>query len=263
MADAAPGGRAWLCDADLFEPAGAPAQLIVPGSYQIASYELATGKKLWWVGGVTWQVKTAAVVDDDTVYVTGWAPGADAGSRRFFPPFEEVIAVADANGDGKLSPEEIPEEMRHTGSWQAIDLDGDGFMNGRDWGFYRARWSSVNRTLAIKPGAARGDLTDSHVPWDYDRGVPVVSSPLLYRDALHTIKDGGILTSFHPATGEVLHQARLRDAIDKYYASPVGGDGKIYLLSETCRERAGGGGAVRDAVDDEDRRGLLCDAGDR
>ncbi len=219
----------------IFEPEDGPAQLVVPGSYQLASYDVASGEKLWWVGGVTWQVKTAAVVDSETVYMTGWAPGADAGARRYFPPFDEVIAVADADGDGKLAPEEIPEEMRHTGSWKAIDLDGDGFMDRRDWTFYRARWASVNRTLAVKPAGARGDLTETHVVWDYERGVPVVSSPLLYRGALHTIKDGGILTSFDPESGKVLQQARLRDAIDKYYASPVAGDGKIYLISETCQ----------------------------
>lgn len=219
----------------LFEPREGPVQLIVPGSYQLTSYELSSGKKLWWVRGITWQIKTAAVVDADTVYMTGWAPGADAATRKYFPPFEEVAKIADANHDGKLSPEEIPVEMRHTGSWRAIDLDQDGFMNNRDWSFYRARWSSVNRTLAVKPGSARGDLTETHVLWDYDRSVPVVSSPLLYHGALHTIKDGGILTSFEPATGKVLFQGRLRDAIDKYYASPVGGDGKVYLVSETCK----------------------------
>jgi outer membrane protein assembly factor BamB len=217
----------------LFEPPGAAPQLIVPGSYQLAAYDPATGEKLWWVRGVTWQVKTAAVVDDETVYLSAWAPGADAGSRRFFPPFEEVIAEADSDGDGKLSPEEIPEEMRHPGSWTAIDLDGDGYMDAREWGFYRARWASRNVTLAVRPGNARGDLTETHVEWEYERAVPVVSSPLLYRGKLYTIKDGGILTVFEAASGDVLHQGRVTGAIDKYYASPVAGDGKIYLLSET------------------------------
>jgi outer membrane protein assembly factor BamB len=198
------------------------------------------------VRGVTWQVKTAAVVDDDTVYMTAWAPGADASARKFFPPFEEVAKIADADGDLELSPEEIPEEMRHTGSWTAIDLDADGYMGARDWGFYRARWSSRNVTLAVRPGGARGDLTDSHVVWEYERGVPVVSSPLLYRGTLHTVKDGGIWTAFEAKTGKVLKQGRLRNAIDKYYSSPVAGDGKIYILSET------GKASVMDAAADWD-----------
>ena len=217
----------------LFDPADDVPQLVVPGSYQLASYELATGKKLWWVTGVTWQVKTAAVVDEKRVYMSGWAPGADAGARRFFPPFDEVAKIGDADGDGKLTPEEIPAEMRHTGSWRAIDLDHDGYMDARDWGFYRARWSSRNVTLAVEPAAGRGDLSETHVVWDYERSVPVVSSPLLYRGAVLLIKDGGILTVLDANTGELIRQARLREAVDKYYASPVAGDGKVYLLSET------------------------------
>lgn len=217
----------------LFEPADDVPQLIVPGSYQLASYDLETGKKLWWTTGVTWQVKPTAVVDDDTVYMTAWAPGADAGKRRFFPPFEEVVKTADADGDNKLLPDEIPEEMRHTGSWQAIDLDHDGYMDARDWSFYRARWSSRNVTLAVRPEGGRGDLTKTRVLWDYERAVPVVSSPLLYRGVLHTVKDGGIWTAIDAASGEVKRQWRLPDAVDKYYSSPVAGDGKIYIVSET------------------------------
>lgn len=214
----------------LFEPEDDVRQLIAPGSYQLASYEVETGKKLWWVTGVTWQVKTAAVVDDKRVYMSAWAPGADAGARRFFPPFDEVTKIGDADGDGKLTPEEIPEEMRHSGSWRAIDLDGDGYMDARDWGFYRARWSSRNVTLAVEPRGARGDLTETHVVWDYERGVPVVSSPLLYRGTLSLIKDGAILTVLDAASGEVIRQARIREAVDKYFSSPVAGDGKVYLL---------------------------------
>jgi outer membrane protein assembly factor BamB len=45
------------------------------------------------------------------------------------------------------------------------------------------------------------------------------------------IRDGGILTTINPETGEQLRQDRLKDAIGQYYASPVAGDGKIYFVS--------------------------------
>lgn len=46
------------------------------------------------------------------------------------------------------------------------------------------------------------------------------------------VNDSGILISFDPATGNVIKQGRLKGAIDKYFASPVGADGKIYLISQ-------------------------------
>jgi outer membrane protein assembly factor BamB len=217
----------------VFRPRAGPVQLITPGSYQLDSYSTDTGQRLWWVRGLTWQVKPTAVVDEETIYATGWAPGADAGERQNLPSFEEVLKEGDKNSDGKLSPEEVPERFRHSGSWNAIDLQRDGVLDARDWSFYRARRSAQNVTMAVRPGTSSGDLATNHIVWQTDRSVPVVSSPLLYQGILYTIKDGGILTSFDPATGKILKQARLQGAIDSYYASPVAGDNKIFLASET------------------------------
>ncbi len=217
----------------LFRTGSGRQQIIVPGSYQLAAYSVETGEKLWWVRGLTWQVKTTAVVSHDTIYATGWAPGADAGERLELPEFAEVLKEGDKNGDGRLSPEEVPVRWKHGGSWNAIDLERDGVLDGRDWSFYRARRSSHNVSMAVRPGDARGDLTDSHRIWQVDRSVPQVPSPLLYQGVLYTLKDGGILTSSDPANGQIQKQARLPNAIDSYYSSPVAGDGKIFLVSET------------------------------
>ncbi len=208
-------------------------QIVVPGSYVLISYSAKTGKKLWWVRGLTWQVKPAAVVADGVIYATGWAPGAEAAQRKFFPEFEEAAKEADPNGDGKISPEELPEKWKPTGSWRAIDLDRDGFLSPRDWSFYIARRGSRNATIAVRPKDARGDLTKSHVVWEYERAVPVVPTPVLYDGLLYVLKSGGILTTIDPATGKVGRVGRLEGAIDKYYASPVAADGKVYFASET------------------------------
>ena len=45
------------------------------------------------------------------------------------------------------------------------------------------------------------------------------------------IKDGGIITALDAKTGELIKRGRAR-AAENYYASPVGGDGKVYLVSE-------------------------------
>ena len=87
--------------------------------------------------------------------------------------------------------------------------------------------------MAIRPGEAKGDLTETHVLWQMDRSVPVVSSPLLYQGVLYTIKDGGILSALDPVSGQIHKQARLPGAIDNYFASPVAADSKIFVVSET------------------------------
>ena len=218
----------------LYQPGGGPAQILTPSSYQLISYSAETGEKLWSSRGLTWQIKSSAIVDGGTIYAAGAAPGADAGERQILPAYEDAVRKGDANGDKKISEQEaIDNGWRHGGGWGLVDLDGDGLLDQRDWEFFRARRSAHNTTLAIRPPkGARGDVTEKAVLWKYEKAVPVVSSPLLYRGVLYTIKDGGILTAFDPETGKVLKQGRLKGAVDTYFSSPVAADGKIYVISQ-------------------------------
>lgn len=62
-------------------------QIIVPGSYQMVGYEQATGKEIWRVRGMTYQVKSVPVVEGDTLYFNGWAPGAEPAEKLVMPDF--------------------------------------------------------------------------------------------------------------------------------------------------------------------------------
>ena len=46
------------------------------------------------------------------------------------------------------------------------------------------------------------------------------------------VKDGGVMTTLNPETGEVLKQGRIPNALEPYWASPVGADGKVYMISQ-------------------------------
>ena len=46
------------------------------------------------------------------------------------------------------------------------------------------------------------------------------------------VNDGGIVTTLRPATGEVIAQSRVKGALDRFYASPVAADDKVFLASE-------------------------------
>lgn len=215
----------------IYRPASGPAQIIAPGSYQLTAYSIVDGKPLWFVRGLTCQPKSAPTISGDIVYFNGWTTGNDAGEQVDLPPFAEVIAAADANHDGKLSPPELPKPWQPTGTWRAVDLDRDGFLNEREWTFFRTRRASRNGLFAVKLGGS-GDVTDTHVLWRFEKSLPDVATPLVYNDVVFLFRSGGIATTLNARTGNVIKQARLTGALEDYYASPIGVDGKVYIASE-------------------------------
>lgn len=210
---------------------GGPAQVIAPGSYQLTAYSVADGETVWFVRGLTCQPKSAPVIDGGVLYFSGWTPGNDSGEQVDLPAFGEVIAKADGNRDGKLAQGELPSAWQPTGTWRAIDLDRDGLLNEREWAFFRTRRASRNGLLAVKLGGS-GDVTETHVLWRFEKSLPDVPAPLVYQGVVFLTRSGGIVTTLDARTGKVIKQGRLTGALDDYYASPIGVDGKVYVSSE-------------------------------
>ena len=215
----------------LYEPKQGPLELIVPSAYFLASYSAETGKKLWWVNGGGWQPKSTPVIDGDMIYANSWEGGTSLPADQV-PTFDEVLAKADKNGDGLINEEElkIVEPKRR---FYMFDLDHDKLLDQRDWDFHRIRRTSSSSIVAVRHGG-RGDLTDAgNVAWRLEKFLPNVPSPLIYEKVLYLIKDGGILTTLDPDSGKILKQGRLKNALDKYYSSPVAADGKVYMISQS------------------------------
>ncbi|HUG80239.1 MAG TPA: PQQ-binding-like beta-propeller repeat protein [Bryobacterales bacterium] len=215
----------------IHRPAGGPVQVIAPGSYQLTAYSIVDGEPLWFVRGLTCQPKSAPTIAGDTLYFNGWTTGNDAGQQVELPGFDEVSASADANHDAKLAQTELPKPWQPTGSWRAVDLDRDGFLNEREWEFFRTRRAARNGLLAVKLGGS-GDVTDTHVRWRFEKSLPDVPSPLVYKDVVFLVRNGGIATTVDARTGAMLKQGRLTGAIEDYYASPIGVGDKVYIASE-------------------------------
>ncbi len=142
-------------------PEGGGLQVLVTGSYRLIAYSVASGKKMWWTRGLTWQQKPTPVKDRDTIYVQNWAGGADLGTQKQVPSFEAALKEHDEDRDGKLSREEAPDPAM-TGNWPHFDLDQDGYLGVRDWEQYRNRSASVNSVMAIRLGG-EGDMSDSAI----------------------------------------------------------------------------------------------------
>lgn len=213
----------------LYRPEGGALQALISGSHQLTAYSVDSGEEIWWVRGLTWQMKSTPVIDRDMLYLNGWAGGADDSQREEVPSFADVLSERDADGDQRLSQQEIA-GLRLRWNFDRLDLDRTGFLEDRDWRIYRAKRSARNGALGIRLGG-EGDMTASNLLWRYQRTLPNVPSPLLYRGVLYLMKEGGILTALDPTNGSVLKQDRIREALGTYYASPVAGDGKIFAVS--------------------------------
>src|SRR5690606_32385207 len=47
-------------------------QVLLPGSFLLTAYDAATGRKLWWVGGLSFEMKSTPVIADGVIYVNGY-----------------------------------------------------------------------------------------------------------------------------------------------------------------------------------------------
>lgn len=205
-------------------------QVIVAGSRQLVGYELSSGQKRWWVDGLARVVIPTPSQTDKMLYVPSWTHGGDTVGRFSMEPWSDVRKLSDTNGDSKISSDEVLDEAVRSRFFR-IDTSQDGIVDEKEWESYRRVFAdSKNTLLAIQPGG-RGDVTSSRVKWTVRRSLPFVSSPLVYQDVLYMVKDGGIFTSLDLETGKVFKQGRVRGR-GNYYASPIAGDGKIYLASE-------------------------------
>lgn len=82
---------------------------------------------------------------------------------------------------------------------------------------------------AFKLANMKGDVTQTHIVWEQNKGVPTQPSPIYVNSRLYAITDGGVVTCYNPKNGEVLWQDRVGGT---FSASPVFADGRIYFLSE-------------------------------
>ncbi len=218
----------------VYTPKSGVAQVIVPESFQLSAYDVKTGRRVWWVRGLAPEMKSVASYDSEWLYVNGWGlPTGQPGKQVNLIGWAEARKY-DKDGDGKFSKTEADasgEKFVGGEYFEFWDLDKDGSLNQKEWDLLRAILSAENGLLAIRMGG-QGDMTKSAIRWRYTKPVPQVPSTLLYQGVLYMVNDSGILISFDPATGNVLKQGRLQGAIDKYFASPIAADGKVYLVSQ-------------------------------
>ena len=83
------------------------------------------------------------------------------------------------------------------------------------------------KLFAVKPDG-HGDVTATHVAWEFAKSMPRHPSPLLIGDLLYLLDDAGVVTCLEATTGKVVFSERIGG---DFWSSPLFADGRIYLLS--------------------------------
>jgi outer membrane protein assembly factor BamB len=206
-------------------------QIVINGTLRVVGYDVETGQEVWTIHGMARAVHmTPTVGPDGTLYAAGWTGGGDDNDRFDVPTFDQMLRERDKNKNGTLEEDELPEGPIKQ-RFNLIDRDKDGHITRAEYDYMKRIFdTALNRIIAVKPGGV-GDISTTHVLWSQRKHLPVVPSPLIYRDHIFCIKNGGFLATLDSRTGKLVKAERVPGSAD-YYASPVGGDGKVYLLSQ-------------------------------
>ena len=79
---------------------------------------------------------------------------------------------------------------------------------------------------AVQPG--KGQLKNNQIKWQYSKGVPHVSSPILVDTEVYFVHDGGVASCLNAITGELIWNERLGG---NYDASPIEIQNRLYFLN--------------------------------
>jgi len=209
-------------------PAEGPAQVIVSGALQVTSYALGSGEKLWWLDGPSRQTKGVPVLAGGRCYVKAFMRPLSEMHFGISLDFDVLLGEHDHDQDHKLSRDEFGQPRMHE-LWSNIDQDGDELLDAAEWGL--ATNSSRGGLFAIDP-TGKGDVTGSGLAWRVEdrRSLVGVTTPVIVGATMFLLGEGGLLTSLAIADGKILKQARVGEP-DQYFASPVAGEGRLYLAS--------------------------------
>jgi outer membrane protein assembly factor BamB len=184
--------------------------LIVLCDHTQKSYLLAldknTGKERWKAD------RGAGRVSHSTPFVVA----GSKGDELIINSSERVDAYNPANG----------ELLWYTGSKRQTPIPTPVYHNGV---IYMVRGYRNSDYIAIRAGA-KGEITENQILWRVPNGASYVPSILYYDGMIYVTNEVGIVTCTDAENGKQVWRQRLGGI---FFASPVAGDRKIYLVSET------------------------------
>src|SRR5262249_18508609 len=107
-----------------------------------------------------------------------------------------------------------------------LDANGDGRLTRDEWdALLKFMAEGKDSAFALNADGSGAVLWKQEQP----KGLPSVSSAIVYRGQCLMVKDGGIVTAYDAKTGKEAYKQRIANG--QYYASPVAANGYIYFTS--------------------------------
>lgn len=222
------------------------AEVILAGTGKLIGYDLATGRRKWVARVLLRNIKTTPVCLDGVVYVSLQSKGI---ADQWIASIDQAVT---GNRDGQVTKAElqafvgampVPEAFFKK-TFDRGDVNGDGALSGRelDLAFlpegneagarFDSKQPAEEYVLAVRAGG-EGDVTDTHLLWKHStKHTDHIVSPLVSGGRMLLVKCGGIATCFETARGELLWGPKRIENGGDYFASPVAGDGKIYVAGD-------------------------------
>ncbi len=235
-------------------------ELVVAGTGKLVGYDIDTGKRKWAAEIFCRNIKTTPLTQDGIVYLSVMSYGISYQWR----------ATADANGDGKITREEIVESRKDKdygipeafwNKFERGDKNQDGVLEGEeideafldptnqgglraadvqklggdketDWKKFDAELQGASLIQAVKAGG-EGDVSKSHMIWKHNtKAADHLVSPLVADGKMVLVKSNGIVSAYDTDQGKPLYVNKRLDNTSNYLGGPVYGDGKIYAPAE-------------------------------
>jgi outer membrane protein assembly factor BamB len=207
----------------VYQPKNSPAVVITASRGQLGAHRVDNGQRLWSWKNLSPSEVASPILVNDVLFSFGY--GNDRAN-----PFGPQLQKYDKNRDGQLTPDEYGDDAYLKGVGLFVG-NRDGIVTQEKFDFRQQMSVAPSSLYAIRLSA------DSAAPpkavWKHERSfIAVIPSPLHYEGVLYVLKNGGLLTSFDPNTGDIKKASRIEGALGGYSSSPVAAEGKIYAASE-------------------------------
>jgi outer membrane protein assembly factor BamB len=213
--------------------------VLTSGRGQLGAHLLENGRRVGNGTGLPPAIVASPVLDTHTIFAFGY------GSESTVP-FSDMLTKLDKNHDGQLTADEYGDDAFLIGIAK-IEGNRDGIVTKEEWDARLQELMGPSGLWAFRveqnPEASSDPSIRLRVLWRYEKDFSgVIPSPLLYKEVLYVLKNGGILTSLDRETGTVLKTGRVEGAVGGYSASPVAAEGKLFLTSEDGKVAVVGAG---------------------